>query len=111
MMWSAKAVFTEHESGIQGVARACADHGLRIRDLRQRSGWNGQVVHEIVLSSPDGWTGAAVSALLREAGAATVRAARISDLHPEAHVDAERKARLAHPGGTRRAWRGMRAAG
>ncbi|MFC6153931.1 hypothetical protein [Nocardioides yefusunii] len=111
MLWSVKAVFFNREAGIQGVAQACHDNAIALQDLRSTTGRRGQVVDEIVLASSDGWTSRRIGDLMAAAGAATVQVIAVDADHPEAHLNAERKARLAHPGGTRRNWHGMRAAG
>lgn len=111
MMWSVKAVFTERRSGLAGVAAGITEQGLTLVDLRTTSGWDGQVVDEFVVATPSGWSRESLSEHLLLTGAATVRVVPIDEARPDAHLNAERKARLAHPGGTNRAWRGMRAAG
>ena len=111
MMWSVKAVFTERRSGLAGVAAGITEQGMNLVDLRTTQGWNGQVVDELVVATPTGWTRDSLTEHLLLTGAASVRVVPIDPAQPDAHLNAERKARLAHPGGTNRAWRGMRAAG
>lgn len=111
MMWSVKAVFTERRSGLAGVAAGITEQGMKLMDLRSTSGWNGSVVDEFVVATAAGWTRESLTAHLLLSGAATARVVPIDPAQPDAHLNAERKARLAHPGGSQRAWRGMRAAG
>ena len=110
MMWSVKAVFTERTNGIAGVAAAVDEQGMALVDLRSTTGWQGQVVDEFVLATPSGWTLERLEETIALAGAATVRVVPVDATRPDAQVNAERRARLAHPAGTHRAWRGMREA-
>ena len=110
MMWSVKAVFTERTSGIAAVAAAVAEQGMALVDLRSTTGWQGQVVDEFVLATPAGWTLGRLQETLMLAGAASARVVHVDVARPDEHVNAERKARLAHPAGSHRAWRAMREA-
>lgn len=111
MMWSVKAVFTERRNGLAALAATVTNESMTMLDLRSTTGWRGQVVDEIVLATGAGWSRETLTDLLLNVGAVSVQVVAVDAARPDAHTNAERKARLAHPGGSRRAWGQLPAAG
>lgn len=104
MMFSAKAVFTERRSGVANMVVGVTGQGMALMGLRSQPGWNGMLVDEIVLATPGGWTAERLETFLLATGASTVRVTPVDAEGRAEGETAERKARMAHPAGSNRAW-------
>ena len=105
MMWSVKAMFEDRRNGVAGVVAGATEQGMALIGLRSTPGWNGHLVDEIVLAVPGGWTAERLTEHLLAWGASSASVTSIDTDRPQAHLEAERRSRLAHPAGTRRSWR------
>lgn len=104
MMYSAKAVFNQRRSGVANMVAGITGQGMALMALRTLPGWNGMLVDEIVLVTPGGWTAERLETFLLAMGAATVKVSVLDADGRPVDESAQRKARLAHPAGSNRAW-------